>query len=810
MTRQARSALLATCSPLLWGVSKINEVGSASSNLPTRPPGAFGTFVASARRTSSLIVQPRMGFGSIEEMRRGLLATRRTSATTVGTITLDSYTRTGDLGAAWAAVREGRALNGYPLLTHDLSATRKMLDGIHSDDFPIQVRHGSARPQEIVAALIGAGLDATEGGPASYCLPYSRLALRDSVENWAVACELLAAARTEQVEPHLETFGGCLMGQLCPPGLLVAVSVLEAMFFVQHGLRSISLSYAQQTDFEQDLAALSALHRLAGRWLPGVDWHVVVYTYMGLFPRTSGGARLLIEQSARLAVRSGAARLIVKTAVEASRIPSIKDNAAALVFAAEAARRETAAGGSGSAADHSIEAEASALIEAVAGLDADVGRSIVRAFALGYLDVPHCLHPDNANRAKSYIDASGRLKWSSVGAMPIAPGHGGGGRSRRTSSAGLLWSLSHVARSFDHESAAAEPASRSSRPTAPAFRRSGRPDMFEDPSHPMPDGPLDPREHLTSPTTRAALRIQAALLTAARRYLTEAGFIELLPPIIGPVTDPGIRGSKQIDVDFYGHRYKLMTSAILYKQTSLLAFDKIFYIAPNVRLEPPDVSSTRRHLVEFHQIDVEMAEAGRADVMRLLEDLLRHQIAAVESEHGDELAALGRSTGAFKPLQEQPFDRMTHAAAVTALHELGHEQSSQAEIDWHGEEVLSRAARTPFFVTDYPKGSRGFYDRESRSEPGLLRNFDLIAPEGFGELCSGSEREFEHRRLVSRIRETSENPAKYGWYLEAARLGIPSSAGFGIGVERLTRYMAGLDGVWQASAYPKFPGMVSA
>ena len=119
-------------------------------------------------------------------------------------------------------------------------------------------------------------------------------------------------------------------------------------------------------------------------------------------------------------------------------------------------------------------------------------------------------------------------------------------------------------------------------------------------------------------------------------------------------------------------------------------------------------------------------------------------------------------------------------------------------------------ASRPFFVTDYPKGSRGFYDRESRDQPGPLRNFDLIAPEGYGELCSGSEREYEYGQIIARMRETGENPAKYGWYLDMVRDGIPASAGFGLGLERLTRYVAGLDAVWQATAYPKLPGVVVA
>lgn len=321
--------------------------------------------------------------------------------------------------------------------------------------------------------------------------------------------------------------------------------------------------------------------------------------------------------------------------------------------------------------------------------------------------------------------------------------------------------------------------------------------------------PAGPREHLSSPITRSALTIQQRMLTAVREFLGNRGFIELLAPIIGPVTDPGARGAKQVDVDYYGHRYKLMTSAILYKQASLTAFEKIFFIAPNVRLEPLETASTDRHLAEFHQIDVEIGNASREDAMQVAEDLLGHVVQQVIATLPDELARLGRQTSAFAGLLSGAFGRRTHAEAVADLHDLGHAQSPDAEIDWVGEAMLSREVNRPFFITDYPKGSRGFYDRENRELPGFLRNFDLIAPEGYGELASGSERENDYATIIARIRETGENPAKYGWYLQMLRDGIPSSAGFGIGLERLTRYIAGLDSVWQASAYPKVPGVVA-
>ncbi|MFD9080891.1 methylaspartate mutase [Streptomyces erythrochromogenes] len=422
------------------------------------PSSGFGAFVARARAAGTLVVQPRMGMADPLRMRDGLRATRDAQGATVGTITLDSYTRTGDLEAARRALAEGVGLNGYPIATHPVDTTRAVLRGVADARFPVQVRHGSAMPEHIVRALLAVGLDATEGGPVSYCLPYSRTPLREAVAAWQRSCELLASTREYGAEPHLETFGGCLMGQLCPPSLLIAVSVLEALFFRQHGLASVSLSYAQQADPRQDEEALTVLVRLAGELLPDVDHHVVLYAYMGVFPRSPGGARLLLEDAARLAVRAGAARLIVKTTAEAHRIPTVGENVRALETAAAAAADErsrpalTAVPGP-HVADTGIEAEARALIGAVLELDADIGRALVRAFAAGYLDVPYCLHPDNAGRARTSLAPDGRLLWSSVGSMPIAGLADDGPRPPILGSAGLISALSHVQRTYDDRAA---------------------------------------------------------------------------------------------------------------------------------------------------------------------------------------------------------------------------------------------------------------------------------------------------------------------------------------------------------------------
>src|SRR5260370_9606226 len=182
------------------------------------------------------------------------------------------------------------------------------------------------------------------------------------------------------------------------------MSVLEGLFFSEHGLRSVSLSSAQQTSPEQDAEAVLALRRLAAEWLPDVDSHVVIYAYMGVAPSTGGGATRLLSDAARLAVRTGAARLIVKTTAEAYRIPSIADNVDALETAAAAAAAERYAPTARGADDTGIYAEASALIGAVVNLRPDIGRALADAFRSGYLDVPDCLHPDNARPTRSYSD----------------------------------------------------------------------------------------------------------------------------------------------------------------------------------------------------------------------------------------------------------------------------------------------------------------------------------------------------------------------------------------------------------------------
>ncbi|MFD6159964.1 methylaspartate mutase [Nocardia sp. NPDC060256] len=408
--------------------------------------GFFDSFVADRAAAGQLVVQPRMGMGSLSEMRSGLARVAHLDFPVIGTLTLDSYTRVGDYQSPLERLAAGEELNGYPLVSHSIEETKRVLADLYGPTFPVQVRHGTALPLRVFQRLVEVGLDATEGGPVSYCLPYSRLPLRDAIEAWAESTRFLADAAEFG---HIESFGGCLLGQLCPPSLLVAMGILEGCFFRQHGLRYMSFSYAQGTLAEQDRGALRALRTLAAAYLGDVTWHVVFYTYMGLFPRTPDGATRLIRDSARLAMATGCERMIVKTVSEAWQIPSVAENIAALRIASEEADGPLDPASPAEAQYFGeVLDEARTLIDTVLELDADVGVALLQAFTEGLLDVPFCLHTDNFGAATSVIDEQGALRWGKLGRLPLPAGAGREDLARLGSDA-LYGMLDHVANSYD-------------------------------------------------------------------------------------------------------------------------------------------------------------------------------------------------------------------------------------------------------------------------------------------------------------------------------------------------------------------------
>jgi len=304
---------------------------------------------------------------------------------------------------------------------------------------------------------------------------------------------------------------------------------------------------------------------------------------------------------------------------------------------------------------------------------------------------------------------------------------------------------------------------------------------------------------------KLVLKVQDQILTSLRNFLRKKGFIEILAPIIGPATDPGIRGAKQVSIQYYGVPFKIMSSMILYKQMMISSFEKVYALSPNIRLEPLESTKTARHLAEFRQIDLEMVHASYDDAMNLAEGLLMSVVRDARKNCCEELKGLGRDLEEV----DVPLKRLTHKQAVELLRSNGYMVSYVEEIPWDAEVALSAMHEHAFFVYDYPLVSRGFYDREDPRRPGILRDFDMLYPEGFGEAISGGEREHTFEGVLKRMKLTGVDPEEYEWYLRMLKEGVPHSVGFGIGVERLTRWICGLKTIWEAVPFPKVPGILS-
>ncbi|MGO4293647.1 hypothetical protein [Chitinophaga sp. RAB17] len=413
----------------------------------------FHNYVKENARNKRLVVQPRMGFSDKTKMRHGLQEVKQLDAPTIGTITLDSFTRSGDFRSAAKAVEEGMMLNGYPIVSYPQKENEQLIAGLREPGFPVQIRHGSPLPVEIFKATISAGIDAIEGGPVSYCFPYGRIPLARSLEAWRTCCRLFADASDDPW--HIESFGGCMMGQLCPPAILIAITVAEAIFMIRNGVKSYSLSLAQGTHTSQDVAALHALRLLGVKYLgPQSDWHIVFYTFMGKFPQSYHGSKALIEESAHAAVKGGAERLIVKTVKEAHQIPLIEDNLDSLGWCHQAATAERITPSQHAGVEEwttQIYEEADFLIDLLLNLDSNLEKSMAKAFKMGYWDVPYCLHPDNRRLTSAQLDEAGYVYWSDPGKIPFPPHirNNAVKRKKKLSSGELLHMLSFNQQKYD-------------------------------------------------------------------------------------------------------------------------------------------------------------------------------------------------------------------------------------------------------------------------------------------------------------------------------------------------------------------------
>ncbi|MCS7216298.1 MAG: asparagine synthetase A [Candidatus Bipolaricaulota bacterium] len=286
-----------------------------------------------------------------------------------------------------------------------------------------------------------------------------------------------------------------------------------------------------------------------------------------------------------------------------------------------------------------------------------------------------------------------------------------------------------------------------------------------------------------------ALEVTSVVLGACREFLAKEGFVELLPVILAPVTDPLRTTPEWATLVAYGRTWYLTRSMIFHKQAAVRVHPKIFCFSPNVRLEPPERAQTGRHLFEFVQLDLEVRGATREEVMDLGERLLLHVLSEVRRECGKALKSWGREL----PEYARPFPRIP-------WHEAHREFGADLETE------LSRRSPTPVWLVDFPIDQREFYDREDPARPGILRDMDLLYPEGFGEALSGGEREYQPERIKDRILRQGLPLEAYRPLLDLAEDGLFPSAGFGIGVERLVRFLCGFSHVAEVRLFPRVPG----
>ncbi len=291
----------------------------------------------------------------------------------------------------------------------------------------------------------------------------------------------------------------------------------------------------------------------------------------------------------------------------------------------------------------------------------------------------------------------------------------------------------------------------------------------------------------------AVLHIGSEIMSAAGAHLREKGFVEILPVLLSPITDPLHHETYATTVDYYGAPYQLTKSMIFHKQIALRTLPRVFAFSPNVRLEPPERAAVGRYLAEFVQLDLEVREASRDEVIELGEGLLVAILRTVSACCADELALLRRDLR----IPATPFPRVSYTDAAARFGE-------------PFDDLLSATLSSPAWVIDFPRRVREFYDREDPGRPDVLLDMDLIYPEGYGEALSGGERESFPERILDRLRRDAIPRSRFATYLSIAQEGIPPSAGFGIGVERLTRYVAGLDRIEDARLFPKVPGDTSA
>ncbi len=327
--------------------------------------------------------------------------------------------------------------------------------------------------------------------------------------------------------------------------------------------------------------------------------------------------------------------------------------------------------------------------------------------------------------------------------------------------------------------------------------------------HAATDYPITPKEHgtgflmdhrhlwLRSAKQQAVLRIRSRMMRACQAFFDDRGFLRLDTPILTPAACEGT--TTLFETPYFGETAYLSQSGQLYNEATAMAFGKVYCFGPTFRAEK---SKTRRHLTEFWMIEPEMAYADLDDTMDLAEDFLVY-LAAQALEHcQQELRTLDRDLSKLEAIQK-PFPRITYAEAVELLHSQGHDFEFGSDFGAPDENAISSQFHRPVMIHRWPADCKAFYMKRAPDEPNIVLGVDVIAPDGYGEIIGGGQREDDYGTLEARIEEHKLPRESFEWYLDLRRYGSVPHAGFGLGLERLVTWMAGIHHLRETIPFPR-------
>lgn len=324
------------------------------------------------------------------------------------------------------------------------------------------------------------------------------------------------------------------------------------------------------------------------------------------------------------------------------------------------------------------------------------------------------------------------------------------------------------------------------------------------------DYPISPKEHgvaflmenrhlwLRTARQQAVLRIRHELVRAARDFLDNHHFILLDAPILTPAACEGTSNLFATPYFDQGQAY-LSQSGQLYMEAGAMAFSRVYCFGPAFRAEK---SKTRRHLTEFWMVEPEIAFADLEELVFWSEQLVSSMVTRVLENRSEELKLLERDPAALEKVTP-PFPRLSYQEALDVLSDRGMTLAFGEDLGGDEETQISLQFEKPVFIHRYPAASKAFYMKRDPEDPRLVLNMDLLAPEGYGEIIGGSEREADLFRLQERIRENGLSEEDLKWYLDLRRYGSVPHGGFGLGLERLVTWVCGLKHVRETIPFPR-------